>query len=48
MSDRQTTSVGSLARTGFVDPERAQRSLDHLAQIHFFDEPLVVEIAEQV
>jgi glutamate-ammonia-ligase adenylyltransferase len=48
VSDRQTTAIGALARSGFVDPERAQRSLDQLAQFPFFDESLVAEIAEQL
>ena len=45
MSDRHVTSSGILARSGFVDPERAQAHLDALQGK--FDEQLIAEIGEQ-
>ncbi len=48
MTDRHVTTLGILARSGFVDPERAQRDLDGLAQVPAFGEDTIVNIAEQL
>lgn len=47
MSDRHVTSFGVLARSGFVDPERALAHLDELASVPEFDEQLIAEIGDQ-
>ncbi len=48
MNDRHVTPLGVLARHGFVDPERAQRSLAALVSVPAFTEERLVEIAEQL
>lgn len=48
MSDRQASSFGLLARSGFVEPDRAQAALAELAKIEVFDEQCLADIAEQL
>ena len=48
MNDRHVTSLGVLARYGFVDPEGAQRSLATLLAVPAFSEERLVETAEQL
>jgi len=48
VNDRHVTPLGVLARHGFVDPERAQRSLAALVSVPAFTEERLVEIAEQL
>lgn len=47
VSDRQRTPWGALARSGFVDPERARHELEALLTRSPFTSELVTEIAEQ-
>lgn len=48
MNDRHVTSLGVLARYGFVDPEGAQRSLATLLAVPAFSEERLLETAEQL
>ena len=47
MNDRQRTGWGVLARSGFVDPERAQINLDELVELPFFGSDAVTAIVEE-
>ena len=48
MSDRQASSFGLLARSGFVEPDRAQEALAELAKLGAFDERCLSDIADQL
>ena len=47
MNDRQRTGWGVLARSGFVDPERAQINLDELVELPLFGSDAVAAIVEE-
>ena len=47
MNDRQRTGWGVLARSGFVDPERAQINLDELVKLPSFGSDAVAAIVEE-
>jgi [glutamine synthetase] adenylyltransferase / [glutamine synthetase]-adenylyl-L-tyrosine phosphorylase len=47
VNDRQRPAWGVLARSGFVDPERARRNLDELVEVPLFGTDLVAEIADE-
>jgi [glutamine synthetase] adenylyltransferase / [glutamine synthetase]-adenylyl-L-tyrosine phosphorylase len=47
VNDRQRTAWGVLARSGFVDLERARQSLDELLAESSFGPDVVAEMAEQ-
>ncbi|MDA2989110.1 MAG: bifunctional [glutamine synthetase] adenylyltransferase/[glutamine synthetase]-adenylyl-L-tyrosine phosphorylase [Actinomycetota bacterium] len=48
MNDRQRTGWGVLARSGFVDPERAQINLNELVELPLFGSDAVAAIVEEI